>query len=92
MNGALDQIIMGLWHFSLDKNERVVDEAHVPTFSFLKTSLTAPPDTERNAEPANPVRKRKIICTAALLAGHRSAIDCEIETPSRTKGNGKIEH
>lgn len=28
----------------------------------------APPETDRNADPANPVRNRKIMCTATLLA------------------------
>jgi hypothetical protein len=32
----------------------------VPTFTFGKTSDMAPPDTDRNADPANPVKKRKM--------------------------------
>ena len=28
----------------------------------------APPDTDKNADPANPVRNRNIMCTATLFA------------------------
>lgn len=45
-----------------------VTSTYVATCSFLKTSEMAPPETDRNADPANPVRNRKIMCTATLLA------------------------
>lgn len=43
-------------------------ETHVATCSFLKTSEIAPPDTDRKADPAKPVKNRKIMCTVTLLA------------------------
>jgi hypothetical protein len=51
---------------------------YVATFSFLKTSEIAPPDTERNAEPANPVKKRNTIWTATLLASLLAPISCRL--------------
>lgn len=38
------------------------------TFSFRKVSEIKPPETVKNADPAKPVQKRKIRCTAMLLA------------------------
>lgn len=35
----------------------------VATLVFSNTSVIAPPDTERKALPAKPVKKRKIKCT-----------------------------
>jgi hypothetical protein len=35
---------------------------------LVKTSEMAPPETDRKAEPAKPVRNRKMMCTAILLA------------------------
>jgi len=41
---------------------------HVATLLFGNTSVIVPPDTDRNAEPAKPTRKRKMRWTAMLLA------------------------
>lgn len=54
--------------------------------SFSKRSETEPPATERKAEPAKPVRKRKIISTAMLLAKATGKL-----RTGREKGRGEGE-
>lgn len=62
MKGAAEKIIIGLQIVRTGRPASgVVCETHVPTFSLRKTSAMVPPDTERKAEPANPVQKRKIM-------------------------------
>lgn len=76
MNGAADQIIMGLGISYAHAFTKVVQYCvstegmtHVPTLSFGKTSEIAPPDTDRNADPANPDRNRKTRRIAMWLPG-----------------------
>lgn len=72
MKGAAENSIMGLDISSslreTDPIRRMRSRTYVPTFSFVKTSDIAPPETDKKALPPKPVRKRNMRCTAILLA------------------------
>lgn len=70
--GEAEKTSIGLSNafFSLPSSEEMgkIEKTYVPTSSFLKTSEIHPPETDKNADPKNPVKNRKIISTAILLA------------------------
>ena len=71
MKGAAEKIIIGLmWLVSCAMGKFQGNATYVPTFALGKTSEIAPPETERKAEPAKPVRKRKMRWTAISVANH----------------------
>jgi hypothetical protein len=85
MKGLAEKANMGAGHRST-ASPRLGPADSLPTLLLGKTSVMRPPETERKAEPAKPVRNRNIRWTAMLLAtmwsgwpppwAHRGLTEC----------------